>query len=174
MGSAAVQRIHDVHLVKLHQFREDASPKRHAVQPDSYLTIDNFYNITVYNKGAELIRMLYLLLGPKQYRAATDLYFERYDGCAVTIEEFIQSMEEASGRNLQQFRRWLLRCWYTESSCASKLQLEKFVLSIDTGTNSTRFDIRSARYADAHSNPVVFAERERSAKMPVSERRYNR
>ena len=106
MGSAAVQRIHDVLLVKLHQFREDASPKRHAVQPDSYLTIDNFYNITVYNKGAELIRMLYLLLGPKKYRAATDLYFERYDGCAVTIEEFIQSMEEASGRDLQQFRRW--------------------------------------------------------------------
>ena len=106
MGSAAVQRIHDVHLVKLHQFREDASPKRHAVQPDSYLTIDNFYNITVYNKGAELIRMLYLLLGPKKYREATDLYFERHDGCAVTIEEFIQSMEEASGRDLQQFRRW--------------------------------------------------------------------
>ncbi len=106
MGSAAVQRIQDIHLVKLHQFREDASPKRHAVQPDSYLTIDNFYNITVYNKGAELIRMLYLLLGPERYRAATDLYFERYDGCAVTIEEFIQSMEEAGGRDLQQFRRW--------------------------------------------------------------------
>lgn len=106
MGSPAVQRIHDINLVKLHQFREDASPKRHAVQPDSYLTIDNFYNITVYNKGAELIRMLYLLLGPKQYRAATDLYFERYDGCAVTVEEFVECMEEASGLDLRQFRRW--------------------------------------------------------------------
>ncbi len=106
MGSAAVQRIHDVNLIKVHQFREDASPKRHAVQPDSYLTIDNFYNITVYNKGAELIRMLYLLLGAQHYRAATDLYFEQYDGCAVTVEEFIRSMEQASGRDLQQFRRW--------------------------------------------------------------------
>lgn len=106
MGSTAVQRIHDVNLVKLHQFREDASPKRHPVQPDSYLTIDNFYNITVYNKGAELIRMLYLLLGAEQFRAATDLYFERYDGCAVTVEEFIQSMETVSNRDLAQFRRW--------------------------------------------------------------------
>ncbi len=106
MGSAAVQRIQDVHLVKLHQFREDASPKRHPVQPDSYLTIDNFYNITIYNKGAELIRMLYLLLGADQYRAATDIYFETYDGCAVTVEEFIQSMEQASNRDLKQFRRW--------------------------------------------------------------------
>ena len=106
MGSSAVQRIHDVNLVKLHQFREDASPKRHAVQPDSYLTIDNFYNITVYNKGAELIRMLYLLLGPEKYRSATDLYFERYDGCAVTVEEFVMCMEQASGLDLLQFRRW--------------------------------------------------------------------
>ncbi len=106
MGSAAVQRIQDVNLVKLHQFRDDAGPKRHAVQPDSYLTIDNFYNITVYNKGAELIRMLHLILGHAQFRRATDLYFERYDGCAVTVEELIQSMEAVAGRNLQQFRRW--------------------------------------------------------------------
>ena len=106
MGSPAVQRIYDVNLIKLHQFREDASPKRHAVQPDSYLTIDNFYNITVYNKGAELIRMLYLLLGPEQYRQATDYYFAQYDGHAVTIEELVHSMEVASGLDLQQFRRW--------------------------------------------------------------------
>ncbi len=106
MGSAAVQRIRDINMVKLHQFREDAGPASHAVQPDSYLTIDNFYTITVYNKGAELIRMLYLMIGAKAYRAGTDLYFKRYDGLAATVEDFIVSMEEASNRNLQQFRLW--------------------------------------------------------------------
>ncbi len=134
MGSAAVQRVQDARLVRLHQFRDDAGPKRHAVQPDSYLTIDNFYNITVYNKGAELIRMLYLLLGQERFRRATDLYFERYDGCAVTAEELIQSMEEASGRDLQQFRRWyrvpgtptvrVERC-YRETDRSFQLTLEQ-------------------------------------------------
>ncbi len=106
MGSAAVQRIRDINMVKLHQFREDAGPASHAVQPDSYLTIDNFYTITVYNKGAELIRMLYLMIGAIAYRAGTDLYFRRYDGLAATVEDFIASMEEASNRSLQQFRLW--------------------------------------------------------------------
>ena len=106
MGSPAVQRIHDVNMVKLHQFREDAGPSRHPVQPDSYLTIDNFYTITVYNKGAELIRMMHLLLGADSYRAGTDLYFERYDGLAATVENFVSAMEEASGVNLEQFRLW--------------------------------------------------------------------
>ncbi|MDE0310494.1 MAG: aminopeptidase N [Acidiferrobacterales bacterium] len=106
MGSAAVQRVRDVHMVKLHQFREDAGPASHAVQPDSYMTIDNFYTITVYNKGSELIRMLYLMIGAKAYRAGTDLYFERYDGSAATVEDFITSMEQASDRDLRQFRRW--------------------------------------------------------------------
>ena len=106
MSSAAVQRIRDINMVKLHQFREDAGPASHAVQPSSYLTIDNFYTITVYNKGAELIRMLYLMIGPQAYRSGTDLYFKRYDGLAATVENFVSSMEEASGRDLQQFRLW--------------------------------------------------------------------
>ena len=106
IGSPAVQRIHDVNMVKLHQFREDAGPSRHPVQPDSYLTIDNFYTITVYNKGAELIRMMHLLIGTDSYRAGTDLYFERYDGLAATVEDFATAMEEASGVNLEQFRLW--------------------------------------------------------------------
>ena len=106
MGSAAVQRIRDINMVKLHQFREDAGPASHAVQPDSYLTIDNFYTITVYNKGAELIRMLYLMIGEKVFRAGTDLYFNRYDGSAATIEDFIATMEEVSDRDFLQFRLW--------------------------------------------------------------------
>ncbi len=106
MGSDDVQRVRDINMVKLHQFREDSSPASHAVQPDSYLTIDNFYTITVYNKGAELIRMLHLLIGEQAYRKATDLYFERYDGMAATVEDFICAMEQASGRDLGQFRLW--------------------------------------------------------------------
>ena len=106
MGSAAVQRIRDINMVKLHQFREDAGPASHAVQPESYLTIDNFYTITVYNKGAELIRMLYLMIGEKVFRAGTDLYFNRYDGSAATIEDFIATMEEVSDRDFLQFRLW--------------------------------------------------------------------
>ena len=106
MGSAAVQRIRDINMVKLHQFREDAGPASHAVQPESYLTIDNFYTITVYNKGAELIRMLYLMIGEKMFRAGTDLYFNRYDGSAATIEDFIATMEEVSDRDFLQFRLW--------------------------------------------------------------------
>ena len=106
MGSAAVQRIRDIHMVKLHQFREDAGPTSHPVQPTSYLTIDNFYTITVYNKGAELIRMLYLLLGAQKYRAATDLYFDLFDGKAATVNDFVRCIEKVSGLKLEQFRRW--------------------------------------------------------------------
>ncbi len=106
MGSREVQRIYDVSMVKVHQFREDAGPGCHAVQPDSYLAIDNFYTITVYNKGAEVIRMMHALLGRATFRRATDLYFERYDGCAATVEDFVTCMEAASGLDLQQFRLW--------------------------------------------------------------------
>lgn len=106
MRSAEVQRIYDVNMVKLHQFREDAGPSKHPVQPDSYLTIDNFYTITVYNKGAELIRMMQLLLGVHAFRAGCDLYFDRFDGCAATVEDFVICMEQVSGASLQQFRLW--------------------------------------------------------------------
>lgn len=109
MGSADVKRIYDANMIKIHQFREDEGPNSHPVQPDSYLTIDNFYTLTVYNKGAELIRMMRILLGPETFRRGTDLYFEQNDGQAVTIEEFVAALETASGVDLQQFRRWYKR-----------------------------------------------------------------
>ena len=109
MGSADVKRIYDANMIKIHQFREDEGPNAHPVQPDSYLTIDNFYTLTVYNKGAELIRMMRILLGPETFRCGTDLYFEQNDGQAVTIEEFVAALETASGVDLQQFRRWYKR-----------------------------------------------------------------
>jgi aminopeptidase N len=106
MGSAAVKRIEDVRLLRAAQFPEDAGPLAHPVRPDSYLEIANFYTATVYNKGAELIRMLHSLLGPERFRAGTDLYFERHDGQAVTCEDFVRAMEEASGEDLSHFRLW--------------------------------------------------------------------
>ncbi|HEX6376423.1 MAG TPA: aminopeptidase N [Allosphingosinicella sp.] len=106
MGSAAVKRIEDVRLLRAAQFPEDGGPLAHPVRPDSYLEIANFYTATVYNKGAELIRMLHSLLGPERFRAGTDLYFERHDGQAVTCEDFVRAMEEASGENLSHFRLW--------------------------------------------------------------------
>ncbi|MEO5340990.1 MAG: aminopeptidase N [Magnetococcus sp. MYC-9] len=104
--SATVQRVRDACLIRNQQFAEDAGPTAHPVQPDSYLEINNFYTITVYDKGAEVVRMLHTLLGEELFRHGMDLYCERHDGQAVTVEEFVQAMEVASGRDLAQFRLW--------------------------------------------------------------------
>ncbi|MGP7794979.1 aminopeptidase N [Sphingomonas sp. CLY1604] len=105
-GSAAVKRIEDVRGLRAAQFPEDAGPLAHPVRPESYLEISNFYTATIYNKGAELIRMMATILGPTAFRAATDLYFQRFDGTAATCEDFVACMEEASGVDLAQFRLW--------------------------------------------------------------------
>ncbi len=106
MGSRGVKRIEDVRMLRAHQFAEDASPMAHPVRPASYIEINNFYTLTVYEKGAEVVRMQARLLGPEVFRKATDLYFERHDGQAVTTDEFVACMADASGRDLQQFKRW--------------------------------------------------------------------
>lgn len=106
MTSALVSRIATVRTLRNSQFREDAGPLAHPVQPDSYIEINNFYTYTVYNKGAEVIRMIKVLLGPEKFRQGMDLYFQRHDGCAVTIEDFVKAMEDASKRDLTQFRLW--------------------------------------------------------------------
>ncbi len=105
-GSRGVKRIADVRMLRARQFPEDAGPLAHPVRPDSYIEINNFYTATVYEKGAELVRMLATLLGPELFRRATDLYFTRHDGEAVTTDDFLACMEAASGRDLGQFRRW--------------------------------------------------------------------
>lgn len=106
MNSRAVKRIEDANLIRSVQFVEDAGPMAHPVRPDSYMEISNFYTVTIYEKGAEVVRMLANILGPEQYRRATDLYFSRFDGQAVTCDDFVQCMEEVSGKDLQQFRLW--------------------------------------------------------------------
>jgi len=105
-GSAAVKRIEDVRTLRAAQFPEDSGPLAHPVRPDSYMEIANFYTATVYNKGAELIRMLHTLLGPEAFRAGSDLYFDRHDGQAVTCEDFVRAMEDSSGADLSRFRLW--------------------------------------------------------------------
>tara|TARA_Y100001935_G_scaffold255110_1_gene266584 strand:+ start:7476 stop:10106 length:2631 start_codon:yes stop_codon:yes gene_type:complete len=106
MGSKDLRRIGDVRLLKAFQFSEDAGPMAHPVRPNSYIEINNFYTVTVYEKGAEIVRMLALLLGPSVFRKATDLYFKLFDGKAVTTDDFIFCMEDASGRNFSQFKHW--------------------------------------------------------------------
>jgi len=105
-GSATVKRIEEVGFLRTVQFAEDAGPMAHSVRPDSYMQISNFYTVTIYEKGSEVVRMLSLLLGPEKFRAGSDLYFDRHDGQAVTTEDFMKAMEDASGVDLVQFRNW--------------------------------------------------------------------
>jgi aminopeptidase N len=106
MGSPTVKRVEDVTLLRTLQFAEDAGPLAHPVQPPSYIEISNFYTLTIYEKGAEVVRMIYNLLGPDLFRQGSDLYFERHDGQAVTIDEFVQAMADISGRDFGLFKRW--------------------------------------------------------------------
>jgi len=106
MNSREVQRIEDVKGLRERQFVEDASPTRHPIQPKSYISMNNFYTSTVYEKGAEVIRMMHTLLGEEKYRTAMDLYFNTFDGEAVTTGDFVWAMEQASGIDLKQFQLW--------------------------------------------------------------------
>src|SRR5690606_24423024 len=106
MGSAAVQRIGDVRVLRAQQFPEDAGPMAHPVRPDSYVEINNFYTATVYNKGAEVIRMYHTLLGEESFRRGLALYLRRHDGQAATCDDFLAAMAEANQRDLSQFARW--------------------------------------------------------------------
>ena len=106
MRGHAVQRIKEVKTLRARQFSEDAGPLAHPVRPSSYIKIDNFYTATIYEKGAEVIRMLKTMIGPEAYRAGADLYFERWDGQATTVEALIQCFAEASGRDLSAFFAW--------------------------------------------------------------------
>ena len=106
MNSRAVQRIDDVTHLRRLQFAEDAGPLAHPIRPDNYIEINNFYTMTVYEKGAEVIRMMHTILGPENYRKGTDLYFSRHDGDAATCDDFVACMQEASGINLSHFKLW--------------------------------------------------------------------
>ena len=106
MGSRTVKRIEDVTFLKTVQFAEDAGPLAHPIRPESYIEMNNFYTTTVYNKGAEVVRMIHTLVGAQGFRKGTDIYFMKHDGQAVTTDDFVNAMEEANGFDLTQFKRW--------------------------------------------------------------------
>ncbi len=116
--SKAVKRIENVSNLRTRQFAEDASPLAHPVRPDAYIEINNFYTLTVYEKGAEVVRMLHTLLGADGFRRGSDLYFERHDGQAVTCDDFVSAMQDANDLDLSQFR-----LWYSQAG-TPKIQVE--------------------------------------------------
>ena len=106
MNSRTVKRIEDVAYLRTHQFAEDAGPMAHPIRPDAFMEISNFYTLTIYEKGSEVLRMIHTLLGAERFRQGSDLYFSRHDGQAVTCDDFVKAMEDASGVDLSQFKRW--------------------------------------------------------------------
>ncbi len=121
MHSAAVTRIQNVRVLRAHQFAEDASPMAHPIRPEKVMEMNNFYTLTVYEKGSEVIRMMYTLLGKENFRKGIDLYFERFDGMAVTCDDFVNAMADASNKDLSIFKRW-----YSQSGTPLLLVNESF------------------------------------------------
>jgi len=132
MQSRGVKRIEDVRGLRTSQFAEDGGPMAHPVRPDSYIEINNFYTSTVYNKGAELVRMQHTMLGAGRFRRGMDLYFDRFDGQAVTVDDFVQTMAEAGNIDLGQFALWYSQAGTPQlSACGSYNSADKtFTLTV--------------------------------------------
>lgn len=149
MHSRTVKRIEDVAYLRTHQFAEDAGPMAHPVRPDAFMEISNFYTLTVYEKGSEVVRMIRTLVGAEGFRKGSDLYFERHDGQAVTCDDFIRAMEEANGIDLSQFKRW-----YSQAG-TPRLEVSE---SYDAAANSYRLHFRQscpATPGQAEKQPFV-------------------
>lgn len=110
LGSRALNRIDAVKVMRTHQFSEDAGPMAHPIRPEKVIEMNNFYTVTVYDKGAEVIRMMHTLLGEQNFQKGMSLYFERHDGQAVTCDDFVVAMSDASSIDLSQFKRWYNHC----------------------------------------------------------------
>lgn len=137
--SRAVRRIEDVRRLRAQQFPEDAGPLAHPVRPESYIEINNFYTATVYEKGAEVIRMMHSLLGEDGFRKGMDLYFERHDGQAVTCDDFVAAMQDAGGKDLSQFKRWYSQAGTPEITVEGwfDAKAKTYTLTIDQKTKPT-------------------------------------
>ena len=137
MHSASVKRIEDVEFLRTVQFAEDSGPMAHPVRPQEYHKIDNFYTVTIYEKGAEVVRMQYNLLGAERFRQATDLYFQRFDGQAVTCDDFVDCMEEVSGQDLSAFRRWYSQAGTPHLKVSEQWQDGRYTLNFHQHTPPT-------------------------------------
>jgi aminopeptidase N len=133
--SRAVTRIQEVRGLRASQFPEDAGPMAHPVRPQSYQEIRNFYTMTVYEKGAEVVRMQHTLLGEKKFQDGMKLYFKRHDGQAVTCDDFVQAMQDASGVDLAQFRRWYDVAGTPVLDCSSTYENGTFTLNVKQSMN---------------------------------------
>jgi len=140
MSSRPVKRIEDVNIIRSLQFREDSGPMAHPVRPPSFVEINNFYTLTVYNKGAEVIRMLFTLLGAETFRQGMDIYFDRHDGQAVTCDDFVAAMETAWGKDLSQFKRWYSQAGTPELTVTGHYSAAdlQFILEIEQSCPPTR------------------------------------
>lgn len=154
LNSRGVKRISTVRNLRGSQFPEDSGPMAHPVMPDAYIKMDNFYTMTVYEKGSELVRMIHQLLGEKNFRKAIDLYFEKFDGMAVTIEDFVSVMEDAAGMNLQLFKRWYVQSGTPEVTVSRSYNPELKQLSI-TFEQSTPPDRNQSEKQPVHI-PINF------------------
>ena len=130
MRGAAVKRIEDVRILRAAQFPEDAGPLAHPIRPDSYREISNFYTATVYNKGAEVIRMMRSIAGVQRFRAGTDLYFDRHDGEAATCEDFVTAIEDGAALDLAQFRNWYRQAGTPRVTVEQRLEDDALVLTL--------------------------------------------
>lgn len=152
MSSTPVKRVEDVNLLRAVQFKEDAGPMSHPIRPASYIEINNFYTVTVYEKGAEVIRMMYTLLGPEKFRQATDLYFSRFDGQSVTTDDFVDCMQEASGIDLSHFR-----LWYSQSGTPDLIVTDEY----DAKTNSYSLHVKQ------HTKPTADQQDKKALHIPL-------
>ena len=139
MQSRGVKRIEDVRVLRTSQFAEDGGPMAHPVRPDSYIEINNFYTATVYNKGAELVRMQHTMLGAERFRRGMDLYFDRFDGEAVTVDDFVQTMAEAGAIGLDQFSLWYSQAGTPQLSASGFYNAEEktFTLKVAQSCQAT-------------------------------------
>jgi aminopeptidase N len=146
MFSRAIQRIGDVRVLRNHQFSEDAGPMAHPVRPASYQEINNFYTATVYNKGAEVVRMMHCLLGADNFRKGMDLYFARHDGQAVTTDDFRMAMQDASGLDLTRFQRWYEQAGTPRIDIRREYDADSRVLTltVDQRAGTTRGELNRA------------------------------
>ena len=151
--SRGLSRIQDVRGLRAGQFPEDAGPMAHPVRPAAYVEINNFYTATVYQKGAEVVRMIHTLIGEAAFRRGMDLYFERHDGQAVTCDEFVAAMEAASGADLSQFRRWYSQAGTPKllASAAYDASGRRYTLTIEQHYPPTAYE----RRLESEGQPVV-------------------
>ncbi|MBF9000463.1 aminopeptidase N [Vibrio nitrifigilis] len=140
LGSRAVNRINNVRIIRGPQFAEDASPMSHPIRPEQVIEMNNFYTVTVYEKGSEVIRMMHTLLGEEGFQKGMKLYFERHDGTAATCEDFVSAMEDASGIDLKQFRLWYSQSGTPTVTVSSDYdaQAKTYALTVEQVTEPTQ------------------------------------